>query len=69
MSESVEMWLDPGVFSLLSKDYRVIAFDQRGHGQSDKPHLSSEYGLKMVDDVPGSLISCKSTRRMSSDIR
>jgi pimeloyl-ACP methyl ester carboxylesterase len=27
-----------GVIPALTKDYRVIAYDNRGHGKSDKPH-------------------------------
>ena len=38
-TRSVESnWIEPGVFADLVKDYRVIAFDLRGHGKSDKPH-------------------------------
>ncbi len=40
-------WLD-----LLARDYRVIALDCRGHGQSDKPHDVTDYsGTAMEDDV------------------
>ena len=35
----------------LSKDYRVIAMDVRGHGKSDKPHDPKQYGTEMVEDV------------------
>src|SRR5262245_18086392 len=31
-------FLANGVFSNLAQDHRVIAFDLRGHGKSDKPH-------------------------------
>lgn len=35
----------------LSKDHKVIAYDNRGHGQSGKPHDPSAYGMEMVEDV------------------
>ncbi len=44
-------WQLPGIFSKLSSDYRVIALDNRGHGRSDKPHDTADYGANMVDDV------------------
>jgi pimeloyl-ACP methyl ester carboxylesterase len=44
-------WQLPGIFSKLAKDYQVIALDNRGHGKSDKPHDSKQYGPTMVDDV------------------
>jgi pimeloyl-ACP methyl ester carboxylesterase len=44
-------WQMPGIFSKLSKDYQVIALDNRGHGKSDKPHDPKMYGAQMVDDV------------------
>jgi pimeloyl-ACP methyl ester carboxylesterase len=44
-------WKQIGVVQALSGDYQVIAIDARGHGQSEKPHDASAYGIKMVDDV------------------
>lgn len=35
----------------LAKDYRVVAFDNRGHGKSGKPHGKENYGDEMVLDV------------------
>lgn len=35
----------------LSKDYRVIGIDQRGHGRSDKPHDVAAYGKHFSADV------------------
>lgn len=35
----------------LSQSYRVIALDNRGHGQSDKPATPDQYGINFVDDV------------------
>jgi pimeloyl-ACP methyl ester carboxylesterase len=39
------------VIKALVKDYKVIAFDCRGHGDSDKPHDPKKYGLEMVKDA------------------
>ena len=44
-------WAAPGVVKALAQNYQVIALDNRGHGQSDKPHEASAYGLKMCGDV------------------
>jgi pimeloyl-ACP methyl ester carboxylesterase len=44
-------WGLPGLIGALSKDYRVIAIDVRGHGRSDKPTDENEYGTNLVDDV------------------
>lgn len=35
----------------LSREFRVIAFDNRGHGKSEKPYRLEAYGLAMVQDV------------------
>ena len=37
--------------ALVSDGYRVIAYDARGHGASDKPTDADAYGLPMVEDV------------------
>jgi pimeloyl-ACP methyl ester carboxylesterase len=44
-------WAAPGISGALAKDYQVIAFDVRGHGQSDKPLQDEDYGPKLVEDV------------------
>lgn len=44
-------WVRPGIFKDLARDYRVIALDNRGHGQSDKPHDPKKYGRELVEDV------------------
>ncbi|MEK6477121.1 alpha/beta hydrolase [Catalinimonas sp. 4WD22] len=37
--------------SKLSENYRVIALDVKGHGQSDKPTDASQYGKALEEDV------------------
>ena len=46
-------WVSPGwVHTLNEAGYRTIAFDNRGHGESDKPHDASSYTPeKMADDA------------------
>jgi len=44
-------WEMPGTVADLAKYYQVIAFDNRGHGQSDKPEAEDQYGVRMVEDV------------------
>ncbi|HPO12138.1 MAG TPA: alpha/beta hydrolase [Candidatus Hydrogenedentes bacterium] len=44
-------WRWVGVSRALARDYRVIAFDNRGHGLSGKPHDPDQYGMEMVEDV------------------
>src|SRR5208283_284716 len=44
-------WELPGTVAALTKHYQVIAFDNRGHGQSDKPEAEDQYGVQMVEDV------------------
>jgi pimeloyl-ACP methyl ester carboxylesterase len=44
-------WVLPGVFANLSKHYHVIALDNRGHGQSGKPHEIEKYGPEMIEDI------------------
>jgi pimeloyl-ACP methyl ester carboxylesterase len=44
-------WGLPGVIGQLSRNYQVIALDNRGHGKSDKPHDPSKYGNEMAEDV------------------
>jgi pimeloyl-ACP methyl ester carboxylesterase len=39
------------VIKALSKDYKVIALDCRGHGGSEKPHDPKKYGLEMAKDA------------------
>ena len=44
-------WRSIGLTQTLSKDYRVIAPDLRGHGLSDKPRDPAMYGARMADDI------------------
>jgi pimeloyl-ACP methyl ester carboxylesterase len=48
---STLQWTIPGVTKPLLKDYRLILFDNRGHGLSDRPTDPEKYGLEMVHDV------------------
>jgi pimeloyl-ACP methyl ester carboxylesterase len=48
-SASAEMWTE--LETDLTRDYRVIALDCRGHGKSGKPHDPKAYGIEMVNDV------------------
>ena len=47
----LESWVTPGVVDNLAKDFRVIAFDARGHGKSDSPREPSAYGRQQALDV------------------
>jgi len=38
------------IIEALSDEFRVIAMDVRGHGQSDKPHDPGSYGMSIVED-------------------
>jgi pimeloyl-ACP methyl ester carboxylesterase len=44
-------WRQTKVIDALAKDFRVVALDVRGHGQSDKPHDPASYGVAVVEDV------------------
>ena len=44
-------WDMPSTTAELAKHYQVIALDNRGHGQSEKPEAEGQYGVKMVEDV------------------
>ena len=47
----LESWITPGVVDNLSKDFRVIVFDARGHGKSDSPREPAAYGRQQALDV------------------
>jgi len=48
---SSSMWFESGTVKKLSKKYRVITLDCRGHGKSDKPATPTEYGPKVGKDI------------------
>jgi len=48
---NLDTWVTSGVVANLSKDFRVIAFDARGHGKSDAPHDPKAYGREQALDV------------------
>jgi pimeloyl-ACP methyl ester carboxylesterase len=48
---SLDTWIQTGRLQELAADYRVIAFDARGHGKSGKPHDPKQYGREMGLDV------------------
>jgi pimeloyl-ACP methyl ester carboxylesterase len=54
---SSRMW--QGQVEAFSGDYRLITWDQRGHGQSDSPEDLSEYGESVaLDDMAALLDTC-----------
>lgn len=57
-SSLVYNWVDPGWVDVLTKaGYRVVAFDHRGHGASDKPDDPTAYTpQRMAGDI-GALLS------------
>ena len=48
---NLESWIASGVVANLEKDFRVIAYDARGAGKSDKPHDATAYGRQQALDV------------------
>jgi pimeloyl-ACP methyl ester carboxylesterase len=44
-------WNLPGVTEKLATHFQVIALDNRGHGQSDKPGGEDQYGPEMAEDI------------------
>lgn len=54
-ASALMQWKVPGVAELLSRRYRVIAMDFRGHGRSDKPYDPGMYGIHLVRDAVGLL--------------
>ncbi|MDA2925155.1 alpha/beta fold hydrolase [Acidobacteria bacterium AH-259-L09] len=44
-------WYEAGIVDILSDQFRVLAMDVRGHGQSGKPHDPQSYGQEIVEDV------------------
>src|SRR5689334_8618502 len=50
-TSNLDSWVKAGVVANLEKDYRVIAYDARGAGKSDKPHDPAKYGRQQALDV------------------
>jgi pimeloyl-ACP methyl ester carboxylesterase len=48
---TADIWAANGIVRDLARNYRVVAFDMRGHGKSDKPHDSARYGREMTLDI------------------
>ena len=44
-------WVNTGLLADLSRDHRVVAFDMRGHGHSDKPHDPRAYDEIALDVI------------------
>jgi pimeloyl-ACP methyl ester carboxylesterase len=44
-------WIETGVLPDLARDYRVVAFDLRGHGASDKPREPRAYDEVGLDVI------------------
>jgi pimeloyl-ACP methyl ester carboxylesterase len=42
------MWFDTGIAAALGRNHRVLAFDSRNHGRSDKPE---PYGIGRAEDA------------------
>jgi len=61
-TSSLESWIAAGVVANLQKDFRVIAFDARGAGRSDKPRDPKAYGRQQALDVPRLLDALKLDR-------
>src|SRR5262245_46142677 len=61
-TSSLESWITSGVVANLEKDFRVIAFDARGAGRSDKPRDPKAYGRQQALDVPRLLDALKIDR-------
>ena len=61
-TSSLESWVGAGVVANLQKDFRVIAFDARGSGKSDKPRDPKAYGRQQALDVPRLLDALKLDR-------
>ena len=61
-TSSLESWVGTGVVANLAKNFRVIAFDARGSGKSDKPRDPKDYGRQQALDVPRLLDALKLER-------
>jgi pimeloyl-ACP methyl ester carboxylesterase len=51
-SDTLNVWRRLGYVDALKDEFKLVLFDARGHGRSDKPHDESSYTSKlMVNDV------------------
>jgi len=48
LSDICEIWHISGWVESLKKEYRLILIDVRGHGDSDKPHDSEAYAMRLL---------------------
>lgn len=51
LTSHAQALVDVGLFERLAPNFRVIAMDARGHGQSGKPHTLESYGVEMSNDI------------------
>jgi pimeloyl-ACP methyl ester carboxylesterase len=50
-------WIEPGWVSLLTASgFRVVAFDNRGHGESDKLYDPAQYGARLMAEDARALL-------------
>ena len=57
-------WIDPGwVRALVSSGRRVIVFDNRGHGQSEKLYEPERYGAPMMAEDARRLLAWQRASR------
>lgn len=50
-------WIDPGWVSLLTRNgFRVVALDNRGHGESEKLYDAAAYGAPLMAEDAGRLL-------------
>ncbi|WP_062017570.1 alpha/beta fold hydrolase [Aureimonas sp. AU4] len=60
-------WIDPGwVATLTSAGYRVLAFDHRGHGDSDKPLDPEQYTPQRMAGDMRALLEARGIRRAAA---
>jgi pimeloyl-ACP methyl ester carboxylesterase len=64
-SDSLESWREYGYVDALAGEHQVILVDCRGHGQSDKPHDPSLYGL---DDMAGDVVLLPHLRKLMAEV-
>jgi pimeloyl-ACP methyl ester carboxylesterase len=48
LTGDITFWRRYGYVEPLKEEYRVILFDARGHGKSDKPHEPAAYDLRLM---------------------